>query len=88
MLVSLCKDTCHNVLTIMHEMDLRKPAHSKIFVLHIFCRQLMIRVSTVETKEKILTKDRLISYFYFFAIPDYRFPIIVSGKRFTKLRPP
>ena len=27
---------------------------------------------------------RLVLYFYFFVIPDYRFPIFLSGKRFTK----
>ena len=75
-------------------MDLHKPAHSKIFVLHIF-RQLIIRVSTVQILNAndsriniMFIINRLVFYFYFFVIPDYGFPIFFSGKRFTKLRPP
>ena len=49
MLDRLCKVQC-KMEHFNNEMDLRKPAHSKIFVLHIFFRHLIIRINTVQTK--------------------------------------
>ena len=80
-------------------MDLHKPAHSEILVFHMFFESLIIRISIVQTKLKILnandsrinimfTTNQLVFYFYFFVIPNYGFPIFFSGKRFTKLHPP